>query len=115
MVNGFLHTDHYVDLFNSYDAMIHDSTSFIAEYLYTRKPVLFINKNTKVKTKFNYFGRIALEIHYHAFNEENIKKFIENIILKELDTKESYRRNSYEKNLKLSEDLKMLALLFMII
>ena len=35
----------YVELFKSSDALIHDCGSFMAEYLVTNKPVLFLEKN----------------------------------------------------------------------
>lgn len=102
--NGFIHTDHYVSLFNSSDAMIHDSLSFIAEYLYTGKPVLYTIRNEKVKTKLNTFGQMALEKLYHGYSTEDIIDFLDNIVLHNQDVKKKERENFYEKHLKLSEE-----------
>ncbi|HDY8179552.1 TPA: CDP-glycerol glycerophosphotransferase family protein [Vibrio vulnificus] len=46
----------YVEIFKQSDAMIHDSGSFLAEYLYTNKPVLHLAEDEKVKDYLNEFG-----------------------------------------------------------
>lgn len=82
MGNGQLETGNYIDLFNSSDAMILDSMSFIAEYLYCGKPSLFMKSEPDVDKWFNKFGKKALEQHYHGYEKKDIIHFIDKIVLK---------------------------------
>ena len=70
----------YVDLFLSSDAMIHDSGSFIAEYLYLNKPVMRTLNGIDLKTLHNEFGQRCLHNHYMAHNSDDIESFILNVI-----------------------------------
>ncbi len=54
-----LEEGYYIDLFYYSDAMIHDSGSFLNEYMYFRKPVLYLLSNKK-KPYYNQFGLDAL-------------------------------------------------------
>lgn len=78
--NTQVDTGPYIDLFNSSDALIHDSSSFTAEYLHTGKPVLFTKKES-VDEKLNIFGKKVLEQHYIAYEEQQIFDFIDAVIL----------------------------------
>lgn len=97
-INTQLETDQYEDLFNSSDAMIFDSGSFTTEYLYCGKPSLFIIADEKVKKQFNEFGKLALEQHYHAYEEQDIIDFID-MVCEGKDKKYSQRRDFYCKYL----------------
>jgi CDP-glycerol glycerophosphotransferase (TagB/SpsB family) len=97
--NGQLETDDYVDLFNTSDAMIFDSASFLAEYLYCGKPSLFTFSDSNTKDRFNEFGKLALEQHYHAYNETQIMDFIENVVCAGKDIKKENRKVFYHKHL----------------
>lgn len=82
----------YCDLFLSSDAMIHDSGSFIAEYLYVNKPVMRIFNNIPLEKMYNPFALKCLDQYYKAYNEQDIEQFIQNVIngidpLKEQRTK----------------------------
>lgn len=70
----------YVDLFWSSDAMIHDSGSFIAEYLYLNKPVMRTLNGCDLSTLHNQFGLRCLDSHYKARTAEEIEAFIQNVI-----------------------------------
>lgn len=70
----------YVDLFLTSDAMIHDSGSFIAEYLYLNKPVLRTLNGIELSSLHNEFGLCCLENHYKAGNASEIDRFIQNVI-----------------------------------
>ena len=70
----------YVDLFWSSDAMIHDSGSFIAEYLYLNKPVMRTLNGIDLSTLHNQFGLRCLDSHYKARTAEEIEVFIKNVI-----------------------------------
>ena len=69
-----------VDLFLSSDAMIHDSGSFIAEYLYLNKPVLRTLNGIDLNTLHNKFGLSCLDYHYMARNADDIESFIQDVI-----------------------------------
>jgi len=88
--NGQLVEGAYIDLFLGSDAMIHDSGSFLIEYIYTGKPVLHTNKDENITDRMNAFGILAFNLHYHAKKEEDIKAFIENV-LKNKDEKKEER------------------------
>ena len=86
----------YTRLFLESDAMILDSISFIAEYYYTQKPSLFTIKDETIVEKFNRFGKMAFENIYKAYNETDIEKFIENVIINENDYKIAYRKHFFD-------------------
>ena len=94
--NGQLETDDYTDLFNSSDAMILDSISFVTEYLYCGKPSLFSFADEFVENRFNKFGKMALEQHYHANSEKDIFEFIDNVVCLGKDTKKEMRDKFFE-------------------
>lgn len=70
----------YVDLFLTSDAMMHDSGSFLIEYLYTGKPVLYLDRDDRITDRMNDFGIQAFNQHYHAKNKSDIEKFIESVL-----------------------------------
>lgn len=80
MPNTSINEGEYVDLFLESDAMIHDSGSFLIEYLYTKKPVMRTMNEIDPKTMFNDFALNALEVYYKAYNEQDIEQFIQNVI-----------------------------------
>lgn len=75
----------YTNLFINSDAMIHDCGSFLAEYLFVNKPVLYTSnlELSDMRQFYNDFGLSALDSHFIADGESQhckIKKFIEDII-----------------------------------
>jgi CDP-glycerol glycerophosphotransferase (TagB/SpsB family) len=86
----------YIDLFLTSDAMIFDSCSFLNEYLYTRKPSIFIT-NDVVKSQLNDYGLDALDCHQQAFTEKDIIEFIESLINNNIDPKALHKQHYYEK------------------
>ena len=70
----------YVSLFLYSDAMIHDCGSFTVEYLYSKKPVMYLLKDEYHADGLNDFGRMAFELHYMGRSVEDIKSFIIDII-----------------------------------
>ena len=92
MQNTALNEGDYIDLFIESDAMIHDSASFIAEYLYLNKPVMRTLNGEKMEEMYNEFGIQCIKQHYWAKSFEDIESFIKNVIngvdpLKEQRTK----------------------------
>lgn len=71
----------YIKLFLSSDAIIHDSGSFIEEYLYVEKPCgyLYFNGENQLKA-INFYGKELLKKYKILSKEEDIENFITNII-----------------------------------
>lgn len=88
---GGLNLGDYVGLFKSSDAMIHDSGSFLTEYLYTEKPVLRTDRDDTITDRLNSFGKMAYNVHYIAKEIKEIEKFIEMVINNSEDTKKAER------------------------
>lgn len=78
--NTSLQEGEYINLFLKSDAMIHDSGSFLIEYLYCKKPVMRTMNDVDPKTMYNDFALDALEVYYKSYNENDIELFIQNII-----------------------------------
>lgn len=81
MSNSQIEQGYYMDLFKTSDAMIHDCASFTAEYLYTKKPSLFMLRDPQVLSHWNPFGKKCFDMHYHAENIEQIEAFINNVVI----------------------------------
>ena len=89
----------YKDLFLTSDALIHDCSSFMVEYLCTENPVLYTLKDESVGGRMNKFGRMALEVHYKASNAQAIVNFIEQVVIGELDDMEDMRSSFFKEYL----------------
>ncbi len=96
MPNCQLEEGDYVDLFIGSDAMIHDSCSFTTEYLYQRKPVMYLLKNNP-QDVFNDFGIMSFEQHYHGCSRNDIENFIENVVLGGNDPLKENREQFYKQ------------------
>ena len=96
-------SDNYFDKFVNSDAMIHDCGSFIAEYLYTKKPCCYMMK-TKESTYEGLipFGKKCMDNHYHALSEEDIMAFIDDIVVGGKDKLRRIREEFVEKELKIN-------------
>lgn len=83
MSNAQLETGDYVDLFLTSDAIIHDSGSFLLEYLHLpQKPALYLVRDRENLYSFlNSFSTKAFELHYHAENIDQIEAFINNVVI----------------------------------
>ena len=72
----------YIGLFVHSDAMVHDSSSFTVEYLHTNKPVMFLVKGDNELTAGMFkFGAAALDCHYKGTTMDDIKSFIEDVVI----------------------------------
>ena len=79
--NGQLELGKYTDLFFCSDAMIHDCASFTIEYLYTKRPVMYLVRDDEHHTdNQNPFGKKAYEMHYKGKSKNDIEKFIQDVI-----------------------------------
>ena len=92
--NGQLEDGYYTDLFLTSDAMIHDCASFTAEYLYTRKPTMFIVKD-KDANHWNTFGQMCFDLHYHAYQPADVEEYIKNVVIAGNDPKAAEREQFY--------------------
>jgi len=70
----------YMGLFKYSDAMIHDCGSFIMEYLYMDKPVMYLMRNENLADTFNSAYKKALTLMYHGWNIDDVENFIQNVI-----------------------------------
>ena len=75
---------YYQEIFATSDAMILDSGSFISEYQYTHKPMLFLTRDTQ---NFNDLGNALMKVLYRVDGRDfnGISNFIENILIKNND------------------------------
>lgn len=73
----------YEGLFRHSDAMIHDSGSFLAEYLYVDKPVMYLWSSPGVVNFFNEFGLQALDACERGNTDADIHRFIRSVIFGE--------------------------------
>lgn len=82
MENTQLEMGAYADLFMTSDAMIHDSGSFVVEYLYSKRPVMYISKDLQplLETQ-SEFGQEAFRQAYNGSCEGDIRRFIDDIVL----------------------------------
>ncbi|MCM1154684.1 MAG: CDP-glycerol glycerophosphotransferase family protein [Ruminococcus flavefaciens] len=88
----------YLDIFATSDGMIMDSASFLAEYLYVDKPLLFLRGKGQA---FNELGQVLLEGHYLKPGEDywGIEKFLLDVILKGEDSRKGIRESIWEEEL----------------
>lgn len=98
--NGQLNEGAYIDLFIASDAMIHDSGSFVIEYLYVSKPVLYLIGSEKVKEQYNEIGKEALKVMYLGYNRKDITYFIESILLNNNDDMREERTTFFNELVK---------------
>lgn len=77
-----LETGDYLDLFKNSDALIHNCGSFTAEYLYLNKPAAYITRNLAgIKADINAFGAACQDAHYTVASPEEIRQFIDDVVL----------------------------------
>lgn len=96
MKNGMLCEGPYQDLFLTSDAIMHDSGSFLFEYLFTGKPALHLDNEISYETQYNTLAIEALKYYYHASCEKDIENFIKIL----LDRKDpiGFERNQFVKD-----------------
>lgn len=90
--------DDYRTIFETSDGMIMDSMSFVGEYLYVQKPLLFL---TRDEQSFNDLGKALMPAHYmvDGRNYTEIEDFIVNVILAGNDKKKSIREEVFYREL----------------
>lgn len=100
MSNTQLEEGKYVDLFKMSDAMIHDCGSFTVEYHYTHNPVMYIVRGEEQShvADLNAFAKQAFYLHDLAKCENDVERFIQNVI-DGVDPKKEERMNFYRESL----------------
>ncbi len=88
----------YLEIFDTSDGMIMDSISFIAEYLYVNKPLLFLRRNGQA---FNELGTKLMQAYDTAWGEDYcaIEKFLREVILNGNDEKKELRKTIWQEEL----------------
>ena len=85
----------YIDLFVESDAMILDSATFVGEYHFVDKPMLYLMNEGAYK-HFTELGRDALEACDIAYDINQIEKFVQKIV-DGIDTAKEKRKFFLEK------------------
>lgn len=94
----------YDELFLQSDAMILDSLSFIAEYLYVDKPLLFLKRE---ESRLNEQGMQILSVQYSAAGEniQAIEDFVETVVLEGQDVQRDARERFFADNFDYVKDI----------
>jgi len=101
--NTQLNESDYERLFIESDAIIHDSSSFLVEYLFTRRPCLYL-ENTNLKDVLNEFGKKAINSYICAKSKNDVETFIVSVIEDKAtnpqnDFFEQHLKNYYQEEL----------------
>lgn len=88
----------YYDIFMDSDAMVLDSISFLAEYMYVHKPMIFLEREGQT---LNEFGIKLVQTLYKVDGADidAIKRAVYEIVVNELDDRKHEREEFYEKYL----------------
>ena len=86
----------YLEYFATSDAMIMDSVSFLGEYLYVNKPLLFLTRPEQVMMDI---GKRVLDSYYKTPGDDywGIEQFIRKVVLTEEDTMVSQREKIFSE------------------
>lgn len=88
----------YDSLFLSSDAMIHDCAGFTQDYLFTKKPVMFLSKPGHEK-HLAPFALSCFNQHYKGRGINDIQDFINNVVLNGIDPMRASRDEFYNTKL----------------
>ena len=91
MPNAQYENGDYYGLFKYSDAIIHDSASFIIEYLYMNNPSMFLVAETNKKEDMFDFVIDGFNCHEHGRSDKDIEQFIQNVIAG-IDKKSNQRK-----------------------
>lgn len=90
----------YFETFMNSDGIIHDCSSFLAEYMFTQKPTCYMLRNEEsIEKYFMKNGQKILEHCYQAYSKEDIVSFLDNVILDGNDTLKSKRIDFVNKKM----------------
>ena len=91
-------TGEYHRLFQESDAILNDSASFMAEYLFVDKPMLQLRRHDQ---EFNEFGQMILQLLYQADGGDAaaIERFLQKVVFDGRDPKQPEREAFFAKYL----------------
>lgn len=98
--NGQLNEGNYINLFLASDALIHDSGSFLVEYLYTNKPSMFLISDDNITDRFNEVGKLTFAHLYHGRCKDDVIDFVENVVVNDRDPKKKERIQYFDNVIK---------------
>lgn len=104
---------YYQEIFATSNGLINDSGSFIAEYQYVNKPMIFLTR--KKSWRFNSLGESVLQASYcvDGTDLDGIAKMIQEVFIEGKDYKAAERREVFDKYLNYPKYTGMLASEFM--
>ena len=99
---------YYQNIFATSDGLIHDSGSFIVEYQYFDKPMIYL---TREGTKFNELGNEIFKVSYLVDGKDfdAIAAMIQRVIVEGKDDKAAARKKVFDKYLNYPKATGMLA------
>lgn len=89
----------YTALFNESDALIHDSGSFMTEYLVQNKPMAYTCNGIDMDKRFNKWGDVVLSAHSLVYDIHGLDQFVNNVISENDDNLECRTHILKEYNL----------------
>jgi len=90
----------YFETFQKSSGLINDCSSFLPEYFYFNKPQCFVLENKEeLEEEFTQIGRNFLKHVYNAYEKEDIINFIDNVVIKGIDTMKNERMAFAQKNI----------------
>ena len=100
---------YYQDIFVTSDGLIHDSGSFIAEYQFVDKPMIFLTRANEI---FNDLGRTILDKAAYLVDGKNFEEIaatMQKVFIEGKDDKAAARKEVFDKYLNYPEYNGMLA------
>jgi len=99
---------YYQDIFATSDGMIHDCGSFMAEYQYMDKPMIYLTRDTQ---RYNDLGEEILKVSYLVDGKDlnGIAENIQRVFIEGKDDKAAARRELFDKYLNYPKTNGMLA------
>ena len=89
---------YYYEIFATSDGLVHDGGSFIAEYQYVQKPMIYLTRDTQ---KFNDFGELLLSVAYLVDGRDlnAIVALMQRVFIDGDDYKAAERKEIFDKYL----------------
>ncbi len=100
--NGiYINEGNYIDLFRKSTCLITDCGSFIAEYLPSENPCIYLinpEKENLIERTFNDFCKPIINSYYLCYNEEDIEKYFNEVIINGNDYMKDKRLKTMENS-----------------
>ena len=88
---------YYQEIFATSDGLIHDSLSFIAEYQFTHKPMIYLTREDS--TEFTELGEKILDVSYRVNGKdfEGIAALVQKVIIEGNDPLKEARQKVFDE------------------